>query len=361
MTKDNRLLLYLSNILVMISGFLIPIYITRSLSNHSDLIFFYLSILNPVIILFGLDQRKKIILGSEGSYDFHSNIRLGFVTLIFVISTIYIASTNSYFFYPILFIKLISFSLDIHNGVLQNENNFIKLLFLRIFELLLILILILLNSSYSIILLIFYLFYLIYNWRFNLSSSAFEFIRNNYPLGLQGTLAAASSGLGIYVLKVTQNNHLITELAVQSTILAAVYMTQSIYLNSILDKFKKIGYSKTIKKLVLINCLFVIGGGLFFFASHFLGFYDIIFNYDVDFSYLSIYAFLFISIHMMKNSQVIFSFLIKREVLVSKFKFLINLLYVLPLFLPLNVKLKLIMIISISFIEFLITFKLVKR
>jgi hypothetical protein len=256
---------------------------------------------------------------------------------------------------------MISFSLDIHNGILQNEKNFIRLLLLRIIELLSIMILIFFDSSFNSILLIAYLFYLIYKWRFEFSSSVFKFIKKNYSLGLQGTLAAASSALGIYILKFSGYDNLITELVIQTTILSAVYMAQSIYLNSILDKFKEMGNIKTTIKLLKVNIIFITGGLLAFLLSHYFDLFKFIFQNDISFSFLSVYAFIFMIIHMMKNSQFIYSFLIKKEVIVSKHKMFMNLFYIFPLLLPLSIELRFSIVLIISLIEFLTIFKLIKK
>lgn len=361
MVKDRRIFLYFSNIVVMISGFLLPIYITRSFPEYSDSIFFYLSLLNPLIIFFGFDQRKKIILGSGENYKFHTSVRLNFIIVLTVITSAFLVSFNSLYFFPVLLIKIISFSLDIHNGMLQNEKKFIRLFSLRIIELILVLILLTFNSSINLIWLIVYVTYLIFEWRPNFNSNTIEFIKKNYTLGLQGTFAAASSALGVYILKMTGNNDLITELAIQVTILSAVYMTQSIYLNSILDKFKEIGTKRTLKILSIINIVFILGGAFGFIFCHYIDLFKIVFNYKVSFSFLSIYAFVFMIIHMIKNSQFIYSFLINKEVIISKYKLLINILYIFPLFLPAKLEIKLLLVLIISFGEFIIVFKKIKN
>jgi hypothetical protein len=361
MIKANRLYLYISNIIVMISGFLLPVYITRILPNYSDSVFFYLSLLNPLIILFGLDQRKLIILGSNKLYGFHTGIRFNFIMFIIIISSVFLIGFNSLYFFPILFIKMISFSMDMHNAVLQNEKNFVRLFLLRIIELLLIVIMIFVDSSFNIILLLSYLFYLTYKWGKKFDLSIFKFIKTNYFLGLQGTLTAFSSALGIYILKLSGHSDLITELVVQTTILSAVYMAQSIYLNSILDEFKEIGNVKTTAKLLKVNIVFIIGGLLAFLMSHYFDLFKILYDYNLSFSFLSIYAYLFMIIHMMKNSQFIYSFLMKKQVIVSKYKMFMNLFYIFPLLLPINFELKFLIVLMISFGEFLLVFKFIKK
>lgn len=361
MTKDNRLYLYISNIIVMISGFLLPIYITRMLPNYSDSIFFYLSLLNPLIILFGLDQKKLIILGSNKSNGFHTGIRFNFIIFIIIISSVLLVGFNSLYFFPVLFIKMISFSMDMHNAVLQNEKNFVRLFLLRIIELLLLAIMVFVDSSYNTILLLSYLFYLTYKWAAKLNSSIFNFIKLNYSLGLQGTLTVFSSTIGIYILKFSGHSDLITELVVQTTILSAVYMTQSIYLNSILDEFKEIGNVKTATKLIKVNVVFIIGGLLAFLISHYFDLFKILFKNNLSFSFLSIYAYLFMVIHMMKNSQFIYSFLVKKQVIVSKYKMFMNLFYIFPLLLPINFESKFLAVLLISTAEFLLIFKFNKN
>lgn len=345
----------------MFSGFLLPVYITRSLSEYSDSIFFYLSILNPVIIFLGFDQRKLIILGTEVSDKIQTAIRSNSLIILFLMSSLLLFGLNSLFFFSILFLKMISFSLDLHNGILQNNGDFLSLLVLRTIEMLILILLIFIDFKYSFFLLVPYFFYLIYTWKPNINLTIINFIKTNYSLGLQGTLTAISSALGIYLLKLTGNNNLITELAVQTTILSSVYIAQSIYLNSIMDRFKKMGSSKTSFNLLIINLIFIFGAVILFYLFHFFNFFEFIFDKKVNFSFLSVYIFCFIILHMLKNSQFIFSFLIKKSIEISKVKIFITLFYIFPLILPLSLSIKLSCILIISLLEFLIVFKFIKK
>ena len=246
MRENNRIFLFISNVIVMVTGFLLPIYISRVIPEYSDSAFFYLSLLNPIIILFGFDQRKQIILGSTEDVYFHSKVRFNFILTILLTSIILLFNFDSFFFLPILFVKMISFSMDMHNGILQNDKKFLYLCFLRIIELFLMLAIIFINPVFSMPLLVLYLAFLIFKWIGSLDKQVWTFLKKKYSLGFQGTITATSSALGIYILKFSGNDYLITDLAIQATILSAMYMSQSTYLNSIMDKFKLIGNIKTI-------------------------------------------------------------------------------------------------------------------
>ena len=95
--------------------------------------------------------------------------------------------------------------------------------------------------------------------------------------------------------------------------------------------------------------------------SHYFDLFKILYDYNLSFSFLSIYAYLFMIIHMMKNSQFIYSFLMKKQVIVSKYKMFMNLFYIFPLLLPINFELKFLIVLMISFGEFLLVFKFIKK
>ena len=361
MKENNRIFLFISNVIVMVTGFLLPIYISRVIPEYSDSAFFYLSLLNPIIIFFGFDQRKQIILGSTEDTYFHSKVRFNFVLTILLISIILLFNFNSFFFLPILLIKMISFSMDMHNGILQNDKKFLYLCFLRIVELLLMLSIIFVNPDSSIPFLILYLVFLMYKWIGSLDKQVWVFIKKKYSLGFQGTITATSSALGVYILKLSGNDYLITDLAIQATILSAMYMSQSIYLNSIMDKFKLIGNIKTINKLFFINMFFVLASLITFILFHFFNLFKIVFDTEVELNFLSLYAFLFMIIHMFKNSQFIYSFLIKKSIAISKFKIIMGLFYFIPLVLPIDFMLKLLLVLIFSLSEFFLVFKLIKK
>ena len=98
-----------------------------------------------------------------------------------------------------------------------------------------------------------------------------------------------------------------------------------------------------------------------FILFHFFNLFEIIFNKEVELNFLSLYAFLFMILHMFKNSQFIYSFLIKKSIEISKLKILLGLLYFIPLFLPIEFRSRLLLVLILSLSEFLFVFKLIKK
>ena len=124
-----------------------------------------------------------------------------------------------------------------------------------------------------------------------------------------------------------------------------------------MDQFKEIGNKKSVKKLFAVNLFFVSFALLVFMFFHIFNLFEFIFNKETDFSFLSLYAFLFMLLHMLKNSQFIYSFLIAKSETLSKFKIIISFLYLFSLILPVDLNLKFLIVILVSTLEFYLTFK----
>ena len=129
-------MLYCGALLFSLSGFLLPILIARSWPYISDEAFFFLGVVNPLLMFLSMDQTKTILVGKDVDLKKEKSLRIFSVFLILFFSVIYGLIFKAPELMALGFYKVFLLFSEMNVSISERKLNFASALQYRVIEIL---------------------------------------------------------------------------------------------------------------------------------------------------------------------------------------------------------------------------------